>query len=337
MSELEVKENLSDYGIWLQHSYGLDLTPPEDAEVLIEPTTPPTPSRTGRITLAVAAAAIVVVGAAVALANDSSELVVASANQDPPGALFVLPDPLSADTVRGAQVVEDGESGLELGSEIIVVGVPSGADTFTDLATIWVNPPGTAPDRDATSLDLATGPAEAWNDVFTVVVQDRQGTTIQVMADRDRVDYASTILDSLTLDGDGSTSLATDGQFEVIENAKFEASAIYTSTYLDVTSTLTTDGEAITIETATSPSPLLGAGALSGQLSAIRVQGAAGWAITRNDYDGEWNGIAWQATPNRIIAVSGHAPLDAIQAVAESLTIVTEDEWKTELPNHTTG
>ncbi len=74
---------------------------------------------------------------------------------------------------------------------------------------------------------------------------------------------------------------------------RFQDGANYTSTYLDVASTLTTDGQSITVETATSPSPLLGAGALGGQLSATRIKGAEGWTITRLDADGEWNGIAW--------------------------------------------
>ena len=337
MPEQDVKEHLSDYGTWLQRSYGLDLMPSGDTAVLIEPANSPRPSRTRQIILAAAAAAIVLAGAAAALRNDSSGLVVAAASQDPPGPLYVLPEPLSPDTVRNAWVAEDSESGIELVSEIIIVGVPSGADAFTDLATIWVGAPRPALDGDTTSLDLATGPAEVWDDFFTVVVQDRAGTTIRVMADSDRVSYASTILDSLTIDSAGSASIDTDGAFEVIEAARFEAGATYTGTYLDVTSTLTTDGEAITIETATSPSPLLGAGTLGGQLSATRIKDVDGWTITRNDADGEWNGIAWQATPNRIIAVSGHAPLEAIQAVAESLTIASEDEWKTALPNHTTG
>ena len=157
------------------------------------------------------------------------------------------------------------------------------------------------------------------------------------MADSDRVDYASTILDSMTIDGSGSASIDTDGLVEVIEAAAFDDGTDYTSTYFEVASELTIDGEGIVVETATSPSPLLGAGALGGELSATRVQGAEGWKLTRLDADGEWNGIAWQATPNRIIAVSGHAPRDIIQELAESLTIVSEDDWKTALPNHTTG
>lgn len=339
MSDQDIKEHLGEYGAWLQRSSGLELSPSVEAEGSTEPITAPKPRRVRRVALiaAATAAAFVAVAAAVTLRDEPTGFVVAAAGQDPPGPLYVLPAPLSPDTVHNAQVAEAGGPDPRFGTEIIVVGVPSGTGAYTDLATIWVDAARPGIEVDAAPLELASGPAELWDDLFTIVVQDREGTTILVMADRGRVDYASTIVDSLTIDSAGSASVATDGEFEVIEAATFEDGASPTSTYLDVASSVTTDGGSITVETATSPSPLLGAGALGGRLSATRIQGVEGWVIARSDADGEWNGLAWQATPGRIIAVSGHAPLDAIQAVAESLVIVGEDEWKTALPNHTTG
>ncbi|MCP3857422.1 MAG: hypothetical protein GY698_22260, partial [Actinomycetia bacterium] len=48
-----------------------------------------------------------------------------------------------------------------------------------------------------------------------------------------------------------------------------------------------------------------------------------------------WNGVAWRATPNRMVFVSGHAPLEQITAIAETLNIVNEAAWQEALPGHT--
>ncbi len=336
MSEQDVKTHLASYGNWLQRSTGLDLAPPDPASTVMESLASPQRSR-GRLVVLVAAAVLAVVGAVLLWGDDGSELVDTATSEDPPGPLYVLPSPFVPGTIRNAQLMGVGEAGLESDSEIIVIGVPSG-DIYTDLATVWVGAPRPVPRGRSTPLDLPSGPAETWNDLFTVIVQERDGTSIRVMTGRDRVAYASNIVDSLSIDNAGSARVEAAGAFEVIETTILEGGSNDTGTYFEVvTSVPTTDGEYIIVETATSPTPLLGAGALDGNLSAKRIQGTHGWAIARQDADGEWNGIVWQATPNRIIAVSGHAPLTVIQEISESLTIVDEDEWMTSLPDYTTS
>ena len=82
--------------------------------------------------------------------------------------------------------------------------------------------------------------------------------------------------------------------------------------------------------------PLLaGAGPSGGEVSAIKIGGRIGWLHHRHDEDGDWYAIVWQATPGRVIAVSGHAPLARVMTVAESLRIVGEAEWRAALPNAT--
>lgn len=340
MSDQDVKEGLGRYADWLQRSSGLSLSPSCDALWPMESNASSEPRRNRWIVLIAAAAAIVAIGTALMFRPDSSRFVVAAASLDPVGPLYVLPTPLSPGAIGTAQVIEDSEPAVGAGTEILIVGRSTGADSYTDLATIWVGTSeglGLGIGENPKPLGLATGPAEVSDDFFTVLVQNREGTTIKVITDGDRVEYAGNIVDNLTIDSTGSASIETSSEFEVIEAATFGNDAKNTSTYFDIVSPLTTDRGSITVETATSPSPLLGAGAPGGRLSATRIFGAEGWTLSRLDADGEWNGIAWQATPSRMIAVSGHAPLAAIRAVAESMVIVSEDEWKTAIPNYTTA
>lgn len=370
MSEQDVKEQLGQYGDWLQQAHGLDLAPSDaglapsgldlapsgldlapsgDVELLIEPAAPPSRNRSHQIVL-VAAVLVILAGAAIVLRSAPSELQVASAPHDPVGPLYVLPEPLPSEPMlsetlpspllHNAQVTEDGEPVLNAGSEFLIVGTPSGAGAFTDLARIQIGKPPDQFPGELTPLDLASGPAQVFENSFiTFVIQDRAGTTIVVRTQGDRVEYASTILDSVTIDSAGSATVETNGAIEVISTVKIQDGALPGSTFtsFDLASEMTTDGGSLAIETATSPSPLLGVGGLGSRVSATGVRGVEAWAITRPSADGEWHGITWQATPNRMIAVSGHASLDVIQAVAESLVIVSEDDWKAALPDYTTG
>ncbi|MEM9132259.1 MAG: hypothetical protein AAGE88_07970 [Actinomycetota bacterium] len=335
MSEQDVKDQLSRYGDWLKQSYALELVPPDRPDV-VERIASPWRRRIRPVALAAAAVLAVVAVPAMVLQGEPAGLVVAAAPHDPTEPLYVLVEPQEAATVRNASVAEAGDHDVGLAGEIIVVGRVAEDETYVDLATIWVD--GPTPQLDAASrpLDLASGPAEVWDDVFTVVVQDRGGTTIRVMADGGRADYAATILDSTTIDSSGSAAVDTSGPIDVIEASTFGESPTHTTTYFEVASEVTTDGGPLVVETATLPSPLLGAGVFGGELSATRVRDVRGWRLTRLDADGEWNGVAWQATPSHVIAVSGHAPYAVVRELAESLTIVTEDTWKAALPNHTT-
>ena len=57
------------------------------------------------------------------------------------------------------------------------------------------------------------------------------------------------------------------------------------------------------------------------------MQGRDAWHLSRTDADGEWHGLAWSHAPFQVIYVTGHAPLDTVREVAESLDVVDEATW----------
>ena len=85
--------------------------------------------------------------------------------------------------------------------------------------------------------------------------------------------------------------------------------------------------DGIIVETASVAEPLSTPMHDADTLTAVVIHGTHGWHSTRNGPDGQWNGIVWMATPSRMIAVSGTAPLDAVLDAATSLNTVTEQEW----------
>ena len=64
------------------------------------------------------------------------------------------------------------------------------------------------------------------------------------------------------------------------------------------------------------------------------MNGTEAWVLTRDDDSaaGVSTGIVWRATPNRVITIGAEAPLQEVQAMAERLQQVTEEEWLTALP-----
>lgn len=334
MSDQDVIDHVHRYAKWLEATSSLDLSPPGDPAELTITETAHTESASTSRWLAIAAAIVLCLGAAWVFNPGSSEVELVLASGPAASAeLYVLPDPFDPNVVRNAYVRFAQPGSAELGTQIVTVGVRSG-DGYTDLAIVREGPTfeglGTP-----TDVELASGPAQLYSDVFTSISQQRGQTTLTVTTQQDRTDYAGSVLDRIEIAEDGSLRVASDADFEIIAAISLDADFVDFSSSFGVNAPeLTNDGETISVETAASSSPLIGVGFLGGYLSATRFQGVDGWVVTRQDGEGEWNAIAWQATPSAIVAVSGHAPLEAIVQVAESLIIVDDTTWQAAFPNY---
>jgi hypothetical protein len=97
------------------------------------------------------------------------------------------------------------------------------------------------------------------------------------------------------------------------------------TSYFEVTADAS---ELVVVETATVAAPLVvpTAGGDT-RLEHDIVQGRDAWHLSRTDADGEWHGLAWLPAPLQVVYVSGHAPLDTVREVAESLDVVDEATW----------
>jgi hypothetical protein len=103
-------------------------------------------------------------------------------------------------------------------------------------------------------------------------------------------------------------------------------------TYFEAT---TSDGARVVVETATASSPLWPAASVATRIEPTELDGARAWTASRTDDNGEWNGLVWSATPNRIVAVSGEATPEEIRRLAESLLVVEKAAWQQALPDAT--
>ncbi len=101
------------------------------------------------------------------------------------------------------------------------------------------------------------------------------------------------------------------------------------TTYFEATSP---DGALIIVETATASTPLFPAASVADRIEPTQIDGAHAWIATRADPDGEWNGLVWNETPNRFVAVSGQTSIDTITELAHRLHVVDDTAWTSALP-----
>ncbi len=347
MSDQEVIDHLADYGTWTQQSTGLALTPsdgPDSAELAgaVEIDLGPLPApvaqaRRGRLAvLSIAAAvALVMAGLAVAWPFGSSSIrttAFATSAEDPPGPLFVLPNPADGYEIGNGYLDEVQPDDSQRPTQVLVVGSQDGV-VYRDLAAVYV---GTEPDRqDRTweTIELASGPAELTDGFATVLAQQRDGVWIRVLTTGDRIGLATEVLEGLESGPGGFFRLTGETDLVILyDDRSPESSPAGTSYEIGA---LMRSPNGVMVETGRAQVGLLlsSAAMISGEAEAIRVVGQDGWQITRQDPEGEWNGIVWQATPSHIIAVSGVASVETILAIAESLTIVDKATWETALPD----
>jgi hypothetical protein len=130
---------------------------------------------------------------------------------------------------------------------------------------------------------------------------------------------------SVEVADDGSLTLTAGSPLMVLET--FDSTERYElhTSYFEVTADAS---ELVVVETATVAAPLVvpTAGGDT-RLEHDIVQGRDAWHLSRTDADGEWHGLAWLPAPLQVVYVSGHAPLDTVREVAESLDVVDEATW----------
>jgi hypothetical protein len=95
------------------------------------------------------------------------------------------------------------------------------------------------------------------------------------------------------------------------------------------------DGSAsLTVSTGTASSPLIVA-LVAERLDPVTINGHDGWLVSTKSDGGSINELVWQATPNRIVGVSGDATDEQLVDLAQRLDLVDEDAWTKALPDYT--
>lgn len=333
MSEPDVIEQLSRYGAWVERHENVELRPVVTLTLDDPPTAAPTEltiAKRGVSSTILAAAVVAVLGLVGAgwLAGLSGSDPTASLAADPPGPLFVLPDEDSGLSIATGWA--ETFAPLDTVVEVAILGRTDG-DTVNDVMVVAAATDQPQPVDGWEEVQTPTGVVihqldmEAW----TAVARQSGRWWIQVMAGPDRFTEAVELLDRAAIGPEGGIDLPDDETDRILERISAPPGNELTATYLRVEAP-TVGGSDIEVETASSPTALIIPGVLGAQLTATTVQGLPAWNIVRVDDDGEWNVLAWRATANRIVAVSGHAPIENVRVVAESLRAVPEEQWRAE-------
>lgn len=253
---------------------------------------------------------------------------------DPEGALFVLPNPIDAyQLANGSWSTsrQDANAPVEtFAPNGVLLGVADGSG-YTRLRSVSIY--GTSP-VDATweQVDTPTGPAFVSSEPGVAVAQQRGDQWLLVTTQTDE-QQALDMLDVVTIDDAGGIVVdAKAAGLVVIDDYPPQTGYGAFGTYFETT---TPDGAPVTVETATSPTPLFPAASVADRIEPTEIDGARAWTATRADSDGEWNGLVWSATPNRIVAVSGQTTPAEIRRLAESLQVVEQATWQQALPSAT--
>jgi hypothetical protein len=254
---------------------------------------------------------------------------------DPPGALFVLPAPVDDYQLANGNVSTsrpDPQAPAEtFEPNGLLVGVVD-ADGYTALRSVSIYQASPIERGDWTQVDTPTGPAFTTSEPFVAVAQQRNREWLLIRTPTDE-QSALELLNFVTVDDTGD--IAVDAQapgLVVIDEHPPPTDGVDHQTLFEAT---TPDGAATTVETATSATPMFPAASVADRIEPTQIDGAKAWIATRTDSDGEWNGLIWNATPNRVVAVSGHASIAEIRRLAESLEIVEQTTWQQALPGAT--
>jgi hypothetical protein len=281
----------------------------------IEPITSAPVGRSRRWLPAVAAAAVVVAGAAgvLALRDRGGEVVtIASHPEDPSGALYVLPG-VSADWTIANGTVHTADA---MTADGLTVGIATD-DGFVDPVAIVVVPAGEIddPPDDAEEVSESSVRVVAQRGSWELTGTGSQGTEWLITRAMSYIDVTD----------DGTPSLAAGSPLDVIgTHASGPEDTVYETSFQLIGSNGT-----ILVQTASFDTVLhLGRPGYIETVEPYTIAGLTGWHVSRGGRDGfAWHGFAWMATPNRSVFVSGQAPLETVLAAAESLDIVDEQAW----------
>jgi hypothetical protein len=312
-----------------------------------------TPQRHNRsrrpLLLTAAAAAMLVIGAGgLFWAQRSEPVPPATASQstasvDPVAQLYVLPTDAEGLELSDGEVFTALDDGALTPSDVPVLLIGTETDDgFSDLVDVRVF--DTIPDGfggdDVTEVDTPTGLAFTGGDGFPfgAVTQQRGDEWLLLSGTSDNQDLID-LLSQLSIDPSGMPSIDSRERVVVDQVGRQESAADTVdgvfSTFYRITDP--TSGITFEVETATAPSAALLGTYTQNPIKETTVNGTAAWILTRDDESaGPGNvGVAWRATPNRVIAIGAQAPLDHVQAMAERLQQVTEEDWLAALPEAT--
>ena len=338
----DLDEQLAAYGAWLSQTTGADLSPSDrpldEAGRSRGEDDGPGPSR---MWLRVAAVLIVAAGIGGLVVSQRDSKTPPAAVQysepiDPAAHLYVLPtDPEGLELSNGESCTARPDESEATSTEgpLIVFGTESD-EGFSDLivASVLDTLPEGFGDSEWTEIDTATGAAFVSTGVVpnSAVAQQRGGRWLLLTGatgDQDLID----VLPHVEVDLSGTPTIQ-DGPRVVVEEINHDPTIASYSTFYDVTDP--TSGITFEVETATFPSATILGSYTPNPITPITVNGTEAWVLTRDDDSaaGVSTGIVWRATPNRVITIGAEAPLLDVQAMAERLQQVTEEEWLTALP-----
>ncbi len=283
--------------------------------------------------LLAAAAAVLVVGVAGLVAATSRTTEPESAPSasaiDPSGPLLVLPEQRDDLQFSDGWVTEaqpDETAGPP--HHMTVVGVPDGNGFHT--LRVVVSTSGSPVERgDWDTIQTSAGTVYARTELWTDVVQQRGDRWLRISA-TDDVGSLIDFLASVETTSDGTHDIDLQERFERMVGVVETGGSGYSAGYLITDATDTT----ITVETASLSTPLVTA-VRADRVEPTRLNGTDAWFLQTPERDA-WPasiGVAWQATPNRVVIVSSNdATLGELTKMAERLQTVDQDTWETELP-----
>ena len=338
----ELIDQLDAYGKWLEEHCATVLRSPfaaavsdHDTEIgdIAEVEVGSRPSVSSGRRLMLAAAILVLVGTAVVALwlHRSTSTEPADLPADPSGALFVLPPTADgmalSDGVIWA-VAPDSTSTNVVNA--MIVGRRDG-DGFVDIIGITdtADRPGGAPADSSTEIDTAAGKALVTAGA-NFAVQQRGDRWIRLTNAGDEPTIGE-LLQAITLTSDGIAFEPVDGFVEIDASTGKPAPApntVYTAAFTDGTATFT-------VSTATASSPLFAALLAAQRVEQVTINGRDGWLVVTKSDGGSSHAVNWQATPNRIVGVSGNATDEQLVDLAQRLQIVDEATWTRALPAYT--
>ena len=273
--------------------------------------------RRARILVGTSVLLLVAVLGGLWLNGQSLTLTAADLPPDPPGALFVLPDPalelkLSGEWADGPYGVPD--SSVPLRSYSFAT---TDDQVFHHPVTAWISEgePRLAPGAEAVEQPAPGGPALVSEfGSARHLVQQRDEFFLSLTSSMRTTDELLAILGELEMDGDGRLVLSDISDLTLMDSSDLDP------TFARVgTSAFDAAGEfdgTVTIETGAGPSGAMLAGFIGGKWERWEQDGRFGWEVRRAfenvdeppSHDGEEgpsNAVVWQATPNRGVIVGG--------------------------------
>lgn len=346
---VELEEQLAAYGTWLGRTYRTELSCEEipaaegavDRSVFVESRD----RNRGRSNVRARrprAAAVVI------LAVGVGGLVVAQRQPDPapsPAAQFAMPiDPtthvfvlpqdhedLSWSKVVCMSQPEPEEDGLRAGpGSVALLGVEDG-EGFSDL--IAASTRDTVPLGTELSAEVETrsGTALVAEGLpYDQVAQQRNGAWLVLIGSIGSADLLD-VLAHVSVSASGGFTVAEGERRSIMSEVSWDPNVVDFSTSYEVIDHATRTG--FTVETATSPSAVVLAGWAADRITPTVVNGIAAWIATRDlGPDGVSTAMLWRQTPNRVVAISGDVEVHRLQALAERLQSVGDQEWSAALP-----